>query len=257
MQITYDYHTHTKYSHGKGTILENSIAAKNKGMKGIAITDHGFSHPAFGMKRKKLAQMRADCDYAQKQTGVQVLLGVESNICGISGKADVLATDYEKLDLFGAGIHRFVFYDTPYDYSRLLGSSIFYSLSRLKPSKSLLDYTTKVYVNAIKKNPIDFISHLNYLVFCDVETVAKACADYGTYLEISTKKVHLTDDQWEKVFKTDVKFLINSDAHSPDRIGDMKLFNELNKKINFPIDRIVNLGENPPMLRFSEFKKKL
>ena len=56
MKINYDLHTHTIYSHGKGTIEENAQAAKEKGLEGIAITDHGFSHPAFGMKRKKLAE---------------------------------------------------------------------------------------------------------------------------------------------------------------------------------------------------------
>ncbi len=257
MQITYDFHTHTTYSHGKGSILDNAIAAKEKGIKGIAITDHGFSHPAFGMKRRKLNMMRADCKNAEEQTGVKVFLGVESNICGISGKTDVKATDYEHLDVFGAGIHRFVYYETPYDYLRLLGDTIFYSLTKIKPSKNLLDYTTKVYINAIKKNPIDFISHLNYLVFCDVQQVAQCCEDYGTYLEISTKKVHLTDAQWEDVLKTNCKFVINSDAHSPKRVGDMELFNELNSRINIPKERIVNLGDELPTLRFQEFKKKL
>lgn len=257
MQITYDFHTHTTYSHGKGTILENAIAAKEKGLKGIAITDHGFSHPAFGMKRKKLDKMRADCIEAERQTGVKVMLGVESNICGISGKTDVKATDYEALDVFGAGVHRFVYYETPYDYLRLLGDTIFYSLTKIKPSKNLINYTTKLYINAIKKNPIDFISHLNYLVFCDAKEVAKCCADYGTYLEISTKKVHLSDKQWEEVFSTDCKFIINSDAHSTKRIGDMELFNQLNSRVNVPIEKIVNLGDELPTLRFTEFKKKL
>ena len=50
MKITLDLHTHTTYSHGKGSILDNAISAKQKGVEGIAITDHGFSHPAFGMR---------------------------------------------------------------------------------------------------------------------------------------------------------------------------------------------------------------
>ena len=37
-----DYHTHTVYSHGTGSVLENALIAKEKGLKEIAITDHGF-----------------------------------------------------------------------------------------------------------------------------------------------------------------------------------------------------------------------
>ena len=33
MIIYGDYHTHTTYSHGKGSIIDNAIAAKNKGLK--------------------------------------------------------------------------------------------------------------------------------------------------------------------------------------------------------------------------------
>ena len=54
MYLTADYHTHTPYSHGKNTVLENAVAAKAKGLKEIAITDHGFNHILFGLKRKKL-----------------------------------------------------------------------------------------------------------------------------------------------------------------------------------------------------------
>ena len=36
MILSSDYHTHTKYSHGKGTIIENAIVAKQKGLKKIA-----------------------------------------------------------------------------------------------------------------------------------------------------------------------------------------------------------------------------
>ena len=40
-KMTFDYHTHTIFSHGKGTIADNVEAARSKGLKGIAITDHG------------------------------------------------------------------------------------------------------------------------------------------------------------------------------------------------------------------------
>ena len=95
MNLTVDYHTHTIYSHGKGTILENALSAKNLGLKEIAITDHGYAHHAFGIKQKKLPEMKKLCKEAQEITGVKVLLGVEANILGISGKTDMKIEDYE------------------------------------------------------------------------------------------------------------------------------------------------------------------
>lgn len=257
MKTTFDFHTHTTYSHGTGSILDNALSAKEKGLLGIAITDHGFTHPVFGMKRTKLENMRRDCVEAEKQTGVKVFLGVEANITGIRGKTCVKPSDFEKLDVFAAGIHRFVNYDTPYDFLRLLGDTPFFSIFHVKPSKSIIKYTTELYINTVKNNPLDFITHINYMSFCDVKTVAECCADYGTYLEINTKKVHLSDEQWEDVLKTDVKFIVNSDAHSPDRVGDVNLFNSLDSRVKIPRERIVNISENPPKMRFNEFKKKL
>ena len=46
MLLTGDYHTHTIYSHGKGTVLENVMRAKEVGLQEIAITDHGFEQLA-------------------------------------------------------------------------------------------------------------------------------------------------------------------------------------------------------------------
>ena len=85
MILTSDYHTHTIYSHGKGTVMDNAIKAKELGLKEIAISDHGFAHPAFGLTKKKLPKLRVDCNDATKNTGVNVLLGIESNIIGTDG----------------------------------------------------------------------------------------------------------------------------------------------------------------------------
>ncbi len=257
MKLNCDYHTHTKYSHGKGTILENAVSASKLGLREIAITDHGFSHPAFGMRRRKLDRMKAECQEATKITGVNVKLGIESNILGESGKIDVKPKDYEKLDMILAGVHRFVLYDGINSWAKLLFKNMTIKNFHMTPSQSFIDYNTKVYINAIKNNPIDILTHVNYLVFCDPVEVAKCCADYGTYFEINTKKIHLSTEQWQKVIDTKVNFIIDSDAHSVDRIGDTKLFDEQDKLINFPKKRIFNIGDNVPTFRFAELKKKL
>lgn len=257
MQLNYDFHTHTTYSHGKGSILDNALSAKEKGLKGITISDHGFSHPAFGMKRKKLDQMKADCIEAEKQTGVQVKLGIESNLLGISGKIDVKEKDYEKLDMILAGVHRFILYDGLKEWFKLFGSNFFTKTFKKQASSSLIKRNTQVYINAIKNNPIDILTHVNFLVFADAVEVAKACADYGTYFEINTKKVHLSDEEWLKVLDTKVNFVIDSDAHSPSRVGDTKLADELFERIGFPLDRIKNINDNETEFRFKNFKDKL
>ena len=257
MKINSDYHTHTTYSHGKGSVLDNAVAAKEMGLNEIAITDHGFSHPAFGMRRRKLDRMRSDCVEATEKTGVNVLLGIESNLLGEKGVIDVKIKDYEKLDIILAGVHRFVLYDSIPDAFKLLGANFICTTFKKKPAEWLVKYNTKVYVEAIKKYPIDIITHTNFLCFADAFEVAKACADYGTYFEINTKKLHLTEEEWQKVFDTKVNFVINSDAHSPSRVGDISLFNDLMKTIDFPLDRIHNIGDKHPSFRFAEFKERL
>ena len=57
-KMTFDYHTHTIFSHGKGTIADNVEAARSKGLKGIAITDHGPGHLTYGIKREAVPEMR-------------------------------------------------------------------------------------------------------------------------------------------------------------------------------------------------------
>lgn len=52
MNLYGDYHTHTIYSHGSGTIEDNVKAAINKGLKEIAICDHGPGHYLYGVKKK-------------------------------------------------------------------------------------------------------------------------------------------------------------------------------------------------------------
>lgn len=256
MKINFDLHTHTIYSHGKGTIDDNARTAAEKGIYGIGITDHGFSHPAFGMRRKKLDEMANFCEEAQKAHGVKVLLGIESNLRGESGSIDVVEKDYPKLDLILAGVHRFIYYKSLGDFFHLLCGNVIRSALNSQPSKRLVEYNTRCYVNAVKHNPIDVLTHVGYLCFCDPVEVAKVCADYGTYMEINTKKTHLTDEQWQKVLDTGVRFVVDSDAHSVDRIGDTVLAEELFSRIEFPLDRIDNIDGRVPDLRFTRFKKE-
>ena len=126
----------------------------------------------------------------------------------------------------------------------------------MRPSKSLVRQTTKAFINAVEKNPVDIISHLNYGCFADPVEVAKCCRDYGTYLEISSKKAHLSDEELAKVADTGVRFIINSDAHSIDRIGDVARAKQQIGRVGIPLDRIDNIDGKMPSFRLAAWRKE-
>lgn len=256
MKLTADFHTHTPYSHGKNTVLENAERAKELGLSAVAITDHGFSHTMFGVKRQAVPQMIADCRAAEEKTGIKVLAGMECNIRGVSGLTCFTEEDYPVFDIFLAGVHVMASYEKWSDY-RIGWQSWWKTLLHGKPSERLIKDTTTAYINTIKRNPVDIITHLNFQCYADAVEVAKCARDYGTYLEISSKKQHLTDEELDKVVQTGVRFVINSDAHSVDRIGDMLLAEEQIARVGVPLDRIDNIDGRMPTFRFAEFKKHL
>jgi putative hydrolase len=253
MILTGDYHTHTKYSHGKGTVLENALVAKKIGLKEIAITDHGFSHPAFGLRKRKLSSLDKDVLNAQKETGVKIYRGMESNIISDDGKCDLTEKHYDDFDIFIAGIHQFVLYRPKTLFSLFL-PNYFTGLFHKNPSSRLIKENTKTFINLIKKNPIDVITHINFKCFADAVEVAKVASDYNTFIELNAKKTHLTDEEVFKIAETGVKFIIDSDAHSPDRVGEVSLVEDLLKRVPIKKEQIVNIDGKIPNFRFTEFK---
>ena len=254
MYLTADYHTHTVFSHGKGKIADNVKAAADIGLKEIGITDHGFAHPAFGLRKRKLPKMSALCEQAEKEFGVKTYLGIESNIIGVDGATDLTEKLYDKFDLFLAGFHKFVLFCPSAFFKVFAPNMITAYIKKDKPSATLIKNNTKTFINVIKTRPVDVITHLNFYCFTDPVEVAKAAADYGTYLEISSKKTHLTDEELYAVAKTGVRFLINSDAHSIDRVGDIKLAEETLSRVDIDKTRIDNIDGRLPKFRFTAFK---
>lgn len=255
MILTADYHTHTPYSHGKNTVLENVTAAKKLGLKEIAITDHGFNHLLFGLKRKKLADLRSEIKEAEKLTGVKVLMGMESNLISLDGDTDMRAEDLDKFDIYLFGIHEVLKYKKLSDFYNIMVKNYTAYKSGRKPSDKVVANTTKAYINAVKNNPVDILTHINYKCCCDLKEVAKACADYGTYIEINTKKRHVSPEEVDLMASTGVRFVIDSDAHSADRVGDTKIADELLKSCQFPLEQIDNIDGRLPKFRFAEYKK--
>lgn len=243
MVIYGDYHTHTPYSHGTGTILENAMIAKEKGLKEIAITDHGFNHSLYGIRKKDIDSMRAECVEAEKATGVKVLLGIEANFISNDGTIDLSEDDIKKLDIVLVGHHNFVKAKNVFDKFSLFYRNIISKI--FKPSKNKIQKNTEVYLKAMQKYKINILTHLNYGMKVDTLKVALAARDAGVLIELNGKRILFTDEEMLEMAKNNVKFIINSDAHSSGRVGEVNNAINLVTRLGIPTSLIVNLDKLP------------
>lgn len=241
-----DYHTHTTYSrhgHGKGTVLENASVAADKGLKQIAITDHGFNHQFYGIRRKDIPLLKEDILNAREVTGVDILLGVEANLISLDGNVDVREEDYEFLDIFLMGYHRMV-KTTTYKDKVLLNYAN--DLARIfRPSMEKINRNTTAFLKALDKYPIDIITHLNYGFETDTLAVAKMAKQKGVYVELNGKRINFTDDEILTMASEGVKFIVNSDAHKPDNVGEVNNGLDTIYRLNIPLSLVANVDKIP------------
>jgi len=251
-----DYHTHTTYSHGRGTVEENVQRAIELGLKEIAITDHGFKHMTYNVRRMDWPYLEKEVKaLREKYPEIKILLGLETNFNSADGNIDVLPSEIEKLDIVVCGYHAFCKPDKLGDIFKFWLPNLMLKLTRRKSPKWKLK-NTNTYIKAIEKNTIDIVSHPNYDMIIDVVEVAKACKHFGTYLELNGRKIQISDEELEKVAATGVEFVCNSDAHHVGDVGEISKAIETIKRVGIPYSQIAN-WERFPILRSQKLKKVL
>lgn len=246
MKISGDYHTHTIYSHGKGTIRENVERAREIGLKEIAITDHGLNHIILGLRWWKVEKTIQEINELRKEfNDINILIGIEANLIGTRGIIDIEKDQFKVFDIILCGFHKPARPDRVRDcFGMYLRSHL-----PLPQGKRAIQRNTKAYIEAVKSNPIDVLTHLNKCIKVDCGKIAKVCAEYGTFIELAVRHKTFSDDDYKAMLKTDVKFIINTDAHRVENVGNIKGIEELIDKHNIPIERIVNYGEKIPQFR--------
>ncbi len=241
-RLSYDIHTHTTFSHGKGSIEDNVKAAIAKGLGTIGISDHGPGHVSYGVKRKNLPVMRREIERLKPlYPEIEILLGVEANIINPSGALDVNAEDRKHLDYLLAGYHYGVFGEAPMQALGLLMQNYILFGWFHKSTKKQLLRNTELTLRAIYENEIKILTHPGDKGVFDIGEIALACADRGTLMEISTWHDWLTVEGIKQAAKTDVQFVISSDAHTPERIGDCQGAVDRIKAAGLDFERVVNL----------------
>lgn len=236
------YHTHStfsKYNHGKTPAVEMIKTANELGLVEYAITDHGYKH-FFGIRKRNIKKLRAIIDEANKTNTTKTLMGMELNLLGVNGETDYFSELDNVLDIRLLGFHKM---------GRVSFKNLFKFLlpnvfKRFSPK--VIERNTDAYINAIKKYKIDLITHPQEYVKVNLVRLANACAENNCYLEINNKHLNMSKEEIkELVEKTNVKFLIGSDAHKKDYIMRVDRVMKLIKECEVPEDRIANLNKLP------------
>ena len=235
MQILADYHTHTKYSHGKGTIEDNVLKAISKGIKTIGISDHGYKHLAYGIKLNDIYKMREEIDKLnEKYSNIEILLGMECNILDCHGNIDIHDKIIENCDYIMAGYH---FASTPTSLRSMLNHCNNYMIKNEKSK----EYNTNALINAMKNNDIFIITHPGDKGDVYIEEVAKVAKITNTRLEINSSHGFLNTNQLMKIKNIGNKFVIGSDAHIPENVGNFDLAMKIIKEANLDLSLIENI----------------
>lgn len=243
MHLLFDFHTHTQYSHGKGTIEDNVKVALDKGLKAIAITDHGPGHITYGVRRDKIKQMRREIETLQKKYNnqIEIKLGVEANIIHAEGMLDLNEDEKGAFDVILAGYHYGVF-GKHFIRAGAIHMVNYLSTKTGKTIEGIKHMNTEAIIRAVYSNPISILTHPGAKAFVDIREIAKACAETDTMMEINNSHGHLTVEEIEEAAQENVKFVISSDAHRPEHVGEFSKSLSRVLKAGLPIKRIVNIS---------------
>ena len=242
-KITADYHTHTVYSrvglyiHAKGTIMDNVKAAHKKGLRELAITDHG-PRDFYGLDPKRIPQMRADIEEAMiKYPDVKVYLGVEADIIDSENALDVSKEEFAEYDFVNAGYHYVPGSNMIKNFLAFQGRGSAAAIEELR-----YDNTERI-IKALRCNDIKILTHPGDKAYIDEEKIALACAETNTLVEINARHRHPNVEDLKIYAAHDVKFVISSDAHSPDKVGRYTKSLSLAIAAGIDVSRIVNIEE--------------
>lgn len=228
MKIASDLHTHTIFSHGKGTPEENVLAAVRLGLKRVAVSEHGAAHAFYGVGGGKLLQLRREMDRLEAKYGrnIEVLMGYECNLTGY-GLCDA-PEDRSMFDVMLLAFHKGV---PPRDNlaRSALGEAI--GLGRADPVR-----VAEALLAAAEKYRIDILAHPGAYVKADVATLAKGAAQLGVMLELNASRITFTPQEAQLAASLGARFAVNSDAHTPSRVGDFAAALDFAKLAGVPVE---------------------
>ncbi len=205
-EIRGDLHCHTSASDGHATIDEMALAARELGHEYLAITDHSASH-GFG----------DDVSPEQLRRQIELVREADARIDGIT---------------LLAGSEVNVLPDGALDYDDELLAALDWVIASVHTSFGLdSDAMTERVIAAARHPSVDAIGHLTGRLIerrapyaLDTDAVFAACAQAGTLIEINANpdRRDLSEVHARAAAAAGVRILINSDAHWPARLANLR-----------------------------------
>jgi DNA polymerase (family 10) len=193
-----DLHMHTRASDGHHTIQEMALAARERGLRYIAITDHSrrlaVTH---GLDPQRL--LRQGDEIARVNAGlggITVLTGIEVDILE-DGTLDLPDSALQRLDVVIAAVHGGL------------------NLTRRRQTERILRALDNPYVDLLA-HPTGRLLGARAAYDVDMLRIMRAARDCGVALELNAQpeRLDLDDTLCQMARDEGVRLCINSDAHS-------------------------------------------
>jgi len=201
-----DVHMHTVETDGRNTIEEMAEAARTRGYRYMAITDHSKNLAfANGLDDKRAIEHMQRIRAAEHELGgIKILAGVEVDILA-DGSLDLSDSVLEQMDLVIASVHSH-FNQSPSEMTDRLLKAI------ENPNTSLIGHPTGRVL--LRRDAYPF----------DVDTVLKAAAERKVAMELNAypDRLDLCDRHLRLAKQYGVKIVINTDSHHTSHLANIR-----------------------------------
>ncbi len=201
-----DLHAHTKETDGKATLQEMAVAARERGLEYLAITEHSRRLTvAHGLDPARLARQGDRIDRLNARlAGVTLLKGVEVDILE-DGSLDLPDSALSKLDLVIAAVHSRFHLSRAAQTRRILAAMD-------RPQVRILAHPSGRLIG--ERDPYDV----------DMLRIVRKARERGIALELNAhpERLDLTDTHCRMAKEEGVLVAISSDAHSTQDLDGLR-----------------------------------
>jgi DNA polymerase (family 10) len=198
-----DVHMHTVETDGKNTIEEMAEAAKARGYKYIAITDHSKNLAfANGLDdQRALAHIQRIHEASDRIDGITIFAGIEVDILG-EGDLDLSNDVLAQMDVVIASVHSQFNQESEKMTDRLLKAIE-------NPNTSILGHPTGRQL--LRRDAYPF----------DMDAILKSAAKHKVAMELNSypERLDLNDIHLRQAKQHGVKIVINTDSHHTSHLA--------------------------------------